>query len=262
MYLKLNNYEYKITAANVGFEMSEDNKSLIMFLDIDGSYEGEDLDYELRTIRLYHNNGFHIGVKEPNKLIGKSFEWNEAYNNKGEEAGTLYVLEHEDVTSGKIDILDVTQDLIKVKWSGQANVFWNEECGENVSFEAEVEAKVPSVPKVKVINGFKETKLKIDKNTEIELLNFSDMVMEAERCKESYLKNDSNAWSTFDKALKLKLTYMKKEYYGEAVYQGSGTKCYTVFDDQCPLNVQITKTAMWIENEEYKFYILVEAKIE
>ena len=35
MYLKLNNYEYKITAANVGFEMSEDNKSLIMFLDID-----------------------------------------------------------------------------------------------------------------------------------------------------------------------------------------------------------------------------------
>ena len=40
MYLKLNNYEYKITAANVGFEMSEDNKSLIMFLDIDGSYEG------------------------------------------------------------------------------------------------------------------------------------------------------------------------------------------------------------------------------
>ena len=46
MYLKLNNYEYKITAANVGFEMSEDNKSLIMFLDIDGSYEGEDLDYE------------------------------------------------------------------------------------------------------------------------------------------------------------------------------------------------------------------------
>ena len=45
MYLKLNNYEYKITAANVGFEMSEDNKSLIMFLDIDGSYEGEDLDY-------------------------------------------------------------------------------------------------------------------------------------------------------------------------------------------------------------------------
>ena len=63
MYLKLNNYEYKITAANVGFEMSEDNKSLIMFLDIDGSYEGEDLDYELRTIRLYHNNGFHIGVK-------------------------------------------------------------------------------------------------------------------------------------------------------------------------------------------------------
>ena len=26
MYLKLNNYEYKITAANVGFEMSEDKK--------------------------------------------------------------------------------------------------------------------------------------------------------------------------------------------------------------------------------------------
>ena len=69
-----------------------------------------------------------------------------------------------------------------------------------------------------------------------------------------------DAWSTFDKSLKLKLTYMKKEYYGEAVYQGSGTKCYMIFDDECPLNVQITNTYMWIGNEEYKFYILVEPK--
>lgn len=62
MYLKLNNYEYKITAANVGFEMSEDNKSLIMFLDIDGSYEGEDLDYEL-TITDF-DNAWVIETKE------------------------------------------------------------------------------------------------------------------------------------------------------------------------------------------------------
>lgn len=92
------------------------------------------MDYELRTIRLYHNNGFHIGVKEPNKLIGKSFEWNEAYNNKGEEAGTLYVLEHEDVTSGKIDILDVTQDLIKVNGPVRRMCFGMRN-GENVSLK-------------------------------------------------------------------------------------------------------------------------------
>ena len=172
----------------------------------------------------------------------------------------MYVLEHENVTSGIIDILDITKDMIKIKWSGQANVFWNEEFGENVLFETEIEVKLPDIPKVKVINGFKKAKLKIDKNTEIELLNFSDMVSEAERCKELYLSDDMNAWSTFDKSLKLKLTYMKKEYYGEAVYKGSGTKCYMVFDEDCPLNVQIIDTYMWIGNEEYKFNFLVEPK--
>ena len=50
------------------------------------------------------------------------------------------------------------------------------------------------------------------------------MVMEAERCKELYLKNDSNAWSTFDKALKLKLTYMKKGILRRGCISGLGNE--------------------------------------
>jgi len=258
MYIRLNNYEYKVTSASVGFDMAPDNKSLLMFIDISGEYEKDDLDCELKTIRLYHNNGFNTGVKEPKKLIGKRFEWTEPTNNKNEEAGTFYVLEHEEVTSGVIEISDVTADSINIKWTGLTNVFWDEEFDENVPFKAEIEAKLPAVPKTKVIDGFKKTKLKIDRNTEIELLNFPEMVNEVNRCTELWRNNDRSAWSTFDKALKLKLTYMGKEYFGEAVYKGEARKCTMVLDNTCPLNVQIVDTH--ISDNEYKFYFLVEPK--
>lgn len=74
-------------------------------------------------------------------LKGKKFEWTETTNQEDEDAGWFYVLEHEDVTRGTIEILEVDSDTITYKWTGQANVYWNDEIGSDVPFDAVVVAR-------------------------------------------------------------------------------------------------------------------------
>ncbi len=100
----------------------------------------EDLDeedeyfYESAAPRLYHNNGFQIAVSSWKDLEGKTLNWDCAYNENEEEAGTLCVFEHEEVTRGKIEILKRHEQSFLLRWSGTANVFWSEEYGADVPF--------------------------------------------------------------------------------------------------------------------------------
>lgn len=260
MYFKLNNCEYNITSCSVSFDLVPENQTLRMFIDVDASTDNEDVEYELQNIRLYHNNGFCIGIKDVKKMKGKKFEWLKNVNKKGEEAGTMYVLGHEDISSGTIEILDVTEEMIKIRWVGLANIFWDDEFGENVPFETEIEAKIPEIPKEKVLNGFKKTKLKIDKVTELEILNFPDILEEEERCCALWKQNDRKAWEKFNAILNLKLTYNGEEYLGRAIYAGSTRICKVEFDDDCPLLVEFTKTTIDAYNESYNFYVMVKKK--
>lgn len=103
--------------------------------------EDEEVFYESVSPRLYHNNGFKLDIKSWKDIAGLSLKWDSQYNKNGEEAGTLYVFEHEYVTSGTIQFLERNGNKFKVKWTGTANVYWNDEYGEDVpfSFEGEVE---------------------------------------------------------------------------------------------------------------------------
>ena len=120
MYFRLKDIEYKIESCSVRFDLVPSNQNLKMYIDIDAKTDSDSIDYELNEIHLYHNNGFEIGGKSLRKLAGKKFEWDKKTNRLGEEAGTLYVLEHEDVTSGTIEILDIDKEKIHIKWSGYA----------------------------------------------------------------------------------------------------------------------------------------------
>lgn len=86
---------------------------------------------------LYHNNGFAMDVKSWKDLEGLDKTWESEYNEYGEEAGCFYVFEHEDVTSGKIEFLKREGNVFRIRWSGTANVFWDDEYGEDVPFEFE-----------------------------------------------------------------------------------------------------------------------------
>lgn len=255
MYFKLNNIEYMIEACSVAFDIAAHNQKLKMFIDIHARNNSDDVEYELQYVRLYHNNGFEIGAKTLNRLKGKKFVWDKEYNKKDEEAGTMYVLEHENLTSGKIEILDVTKEIIKIKWTGLANVFWDEEFDENVPFETEIEAELPEIPKTMVLNGMKKKTLVIDKETELEVLNFEDLLNETHRCTEMWRNNDREAWNKYNATLNLKLTHKGVEYQGKAVYAGSPRLCELSFCEECPKVIKIDKTTIDTTNGEYNFYI-------
>lgn len=103
--------------------------------------EDEEIFYESVSPSLYHNNGFKLDIKSWKDIEGLSLKWDSQYNTNGEEAGTLYVFEHEYVTSGTMKFLERNGNKFKIQWTGTANVYWNDEYGEDVpfSFEGEVE---------------------------------------------------------------------------------------------------------------------------
>ena len=258
MYFRLNNIEYQVESCSVRFDIIPHNQNLKMFIDIDAKTDNDSIDSELCEIHLYHNNGFEIGGKSLRNLTGKKFEWTKATNRMGEEAGTLYVLEHEEVTSGVIEILGINKETICIKWTGLANIYWNDEFGENVPFETEIETKIPEIPKFKVINGMETTKAKLDKNTELELLNFDEILKECNRCRVMWQNNDRDAWEKYDAILNLKIIYKGVEYNGQAIYKGSATQCNMVLDDNCPVKIKITKTTIDTTFGKFNFYVVCE----
>jgi hypothetical protein len=258
MYFRLKNVEYNVESCSVQFGIVPDNQTLKMYIEIDAKTDSDIIDHELQEVKLYHNNGFEIGGKTLRNLKGKIFEWEKSVNQLGEEAGSLYVLEHENVTRGIIEILDLTKDKIWIKWTGFANVYWDNEFADNVPFETVIETEVPEIPKYKVVNGMETTCIKLNKYTELVLLNFDDILTECNRCREMWQNDDKDAWNKYNAILKLKLIYRGLEYFGQAVYSGSATKCDVSFDNACPIKVQITKTAIDTYNKKYNFYIVCE----
>ena len=254
MYFKLNGVEYTVESCNVSFGIISWNQHLKMYISIDARTENDQID-ELRFVRLYHNSGFDLGGKTIRNLKGKRFEWKKASNWEG---GTLYVLEHEDVTSGVIEILDVTADTIRIKWTGCGNVFWNKEYGKNVPFEAEIETVLPEIPKYKVLNGMAASVFKIDKDTVLEFLNFDDLLQECKRCVEMWRNGDQEAWDKYNATLNMILRYKGEEYQGKAVYKGQATQCEIVFPDSSPVKLSVIKTALDTSNGHYDFYVMVE----
>lgn len=137
--LQLNGHDYEIKSANVKFYKSGKSSTLNMMADVFGVYRGTELDSELEELHFYHIDGFNTGATEPKELVGRKFEWDKPSNN--EDIGTLCVVEHEDVTSCILEIVEVSQDIVKFKWTGTANIFWNAEFGRHVPFVIETEAK-------------------------------------------------------------------------------------------------------------------------
>ena len=96
--------------------------------------------------RLYHNNGFVIeNISSWKELEGQKLVWESEYNERDEEAGFLCVFEHENVTKGTIEILERRGTSFLVRWAGTANVYWDDEYGEDVPFSFEGEARFTGI---------------------------------------------------------------------------------------------------------------------
>ncbi len=124
---------YKVTNALIYAEFQD--MEIILSIDTVAEKDDDKIEYELSRVRLYHEDGFNTHTSTFKELKGKKFHLELDPDSDEAAAGTLYVLEHEDITKCVIEILNITDNKITVHWSGSANVYANEEYSENVPFD-------------------------------------------------------------------------------------------------------------------------------
>lgn len=233
MNFKLRNHIYEVTSAVVRLLGDPWEDTYTMDLDIYAKSKDEALDPEMRELNLYHNNGFETGETHYLALKGKKYVWTSAFNELGEEAGFLYVQEHEDVTSGVIEILDVNIETIRMRWTGNADVDWNAEFGSDVPFETEFEAKLRHPLWID------HPRIWIDEDTILHILNPEALFAEYERLSALYRSGVSDALNQWNVTLQLRLEHKGTSYDGEAVYCPSVAPCIPDFGGSCPVRLRI-----------------------
>ncbi len=247
-YFTLNDITYEIVSSSIA--LCETNEGIQLFPEVVA--KSGQVEYELSELRLYHNNGFQTGVKKIAELAGKKFVWEEDYNDKGEEAGFLYVLEHENVTEGTIEIMDVSSNEITLKWTGKANVFWDEVFDAEVPFETVARMKLPKEREV-AIDAYKNVKANINNEFEIEILNFEEVETAANKMQET------RNWTDFNVTLQFKVTYKGTEYLGNVIFTNGKNNFETFMDQSCPLKV--TSNGFDWSRFEFIFVFYVESDL-
>lgn len=225
--IRLKDIVYNIT--DTYCSASSRNGEIYLFPDTDAECSDENVEYELRSARLYHENGFNTFASSFEELKGKKFVWDSEENADGEEAGTLYVLEHEYLSSGTIEITDVSDGFMTIYWSGLANVYWSEEYGSDIPFEAEFTVKLSKIHYT--VDAFKATNVKIDGDTRLEILNLDEFNKEVERV------SASRKWDDFNTVLTFKLIHLGKDHFGEVAFTNGKNNFVTAFDESCPRKV-------------------------
>lgn len=235
MYFKLRDSDYKVTSAVVRLLGDPWEDTFAMDIDIYAKSEDEKLDPMMRELNLYHNNGFETGETHYLALKGRKYVWTSAFNGDGEEAGFLYVQEHEDVTCGVIEIVDVNIEKIRMRWTGRADVDWNEEFCRDVPFETEFEAELRHPLWID------HPRIWIDEDTVLHILNPEALFAEYERLSALYQSGVSDAMNQWNVTLRLRLEHKGTSYDGEAVYSSSAAPCIPRFNGSCPVRLRIKR---------------------
>lgn len=219
---------YDVTYASL--DACSENMGLILFPEVEAKTKDDKVEYEMRYVRLYHNNGFQSHASDFESLKGQKFVWKEEYNAEDEEAGTLYVQEHEAVRKGTIEVLNVENGRITMKWSGNADVGWSRIYGASVPFETIFTARIPDSISY-ILDAFKSTKMKIDNETELEVLNLDEFNEEVKRVSETRI------WDSFNTILKFRLLCAKEEYLGKVLFTNGKNNFELIMDEKCPRKV-------------------------
>lgn len=221
---------YEVEDASLYVEV--ENRGIILYPEVNArAYQNMEYE-ELGYIRLYHNSGFHTHVSTFEDLKGKRFIWQYSYNEEDEEAGTCYVVEHEEVTKGCIEIVDIIDNCMRIKWFGTANVFWDEKYGEDVPFQTQFTVKLPKYPSYK-IDAFVSTTVNIDAQSTLSIWNMEEFNEEVIRV------TRSRSWNTFCAILKFAYMHKGTTYEGEVIFTNGKLNHRTTFDATCPLVVEL-----------------------
>ena len=251
----LKDISYTIIGSSVSVDKEGEN--IFLTLEVNAETKDSDIYYEMRSLRLYHNDGFCTHAAKAQALKGKKFVWESHYNENEEAAGFLCVQEHEEVTKSVIEILNISGNRMTVRWSGEANVFWDENYDEDVPFETVFEVKLPKTSYR--INVYKSLSVNVDKDTRIELNKEDLEALNKELVLYGELKKkDWNTKLNIDTVLGFTVTHKGKEYAGKVTFLEGKIKHKTDFDDSCPIRVTFENFGWNFRIQEEAFWFIVE----
>lgn len=140
--IELNGYEYKISRGKLNIKIN--NGEIWLKPVINAKCENEEVDYYIRNLGLYFNGEFNTKLTEISQLKGKKFICDTKMSKNIDYSGgaVLYVVEHEKVTEGILEVIDVDDTNVTFRWYGKANVGWNSKFDKNVPFNATVIAPI------------------------------------------------------------------------------------------------------------------------
>ncbi len=221
---------YTITSASINFD--EGDEGLVIYPEITAKAKDRKIDYDLSEIRLYHNDGIQTFAKKPKDLIGKSFVWNGASTEHGENAGYLCVGEHSPIENGKIEILDVKRNSIRIKWNGKADVDWDENYGEDVPFETEFSAQLSPSVMYTDFYFLEEPKTEVG-NTVFEVTDTEELQA---AMMEAWKKHKAKEQAFITAKQSFKITHLGKEYRAEISFDNAPVTAVTPLTLQCGRN--------------------------
>lgn len=139
-YIKIKNITFDIDFASLEIIEEEEN-DLRLYIEVNAmektvsgiSEDGLDSTEETVQPCFFINNGIKIQDKSYNDLVGKKFTYD--YQKDSSQGWGLSFFDCEDITKGEIEILSKTGDSFHIKWTGTANINYNDEYGTDVPFE-------------------------------------------------------------------------------------------------------------------------------
>lgn len=135
-YLKIKDLSFDIESTNISLKNRESNH--VLFVELRATRKS--IDGETWHPYLYINNGIPIKENDIESIIGKSFEYD--YDTDNSQTWIMYVFGHENIKKGKIEILSKEDNKLRLKWCGEADIFFNEDYDERVPFESEFEVEI------------------------------------------------------------------------------------------------------------------------
>ncbi len=138
---KFRNYDYKIIEARMEIDIRDEEIWLCPSFTAEYENENDELDFEICSIYAYFNGDFNTKKKNLQDLVGCKFQCDSDMPDDGDIA-LFYVVEHEDIHNGVLEILEVTDTIVKFNWQGEANVYWDDDFSTDVPFNVTANGKI------------------------------------------------------------------------------------------------------------------------
>ncbi len=148
--MEFNEYEYTIDGGELGIKIKDGE--IWLSPEICAEYESDEdededfdededemaVDYAVRSLRFYFNGEFNTKLTDISQLKGKKFICDTEMQPDSDDGAFLYVVEHEEIGEGILEIIDIDDKNVTFRWYGSADVGWNDSFGYGVPFNGTI----------------------------------------------------------------------------------------------------------------------------